>query len=165
MLVKLLKNNYFTLGSNYSENFASNLVTKWFLHEYLLFHINLLTFNIRKLKMKTNLITVEVIVFWFFEIFPTIQNSGQVKKKWVNLWEQMRSTVKLQNLSMVFQQIFIISIIFNINIHSFSKRMFFVLKFLFIEVINSIYLILVQYVPALLLMYYITQTCAATHKT
>ena len=41
-----------TLGSNYSENFASNLVTKWFLHEDLLFHIKLLSFSIRKLKMK-----------------------------------------------------------------------------------------------------------------
>ena len=36
----------------------------------------------------------------------------------------------------------------------FLRKKFFVLKFLFIEVIHSIYLILVQYVPALLLMYY-----------
>ena len=43
---------------------------------------------------------------------------------------------------------FFIYVIFNLNIHSFSKKKFFVLKFLFIEVINSIYLILVQYVPA-----------------
>ena len=77
----------------------------------------------------------------------------------------MRSTVKLQKPSMAFQYIFIICINFNLNIHLFSKKKFFVLKFLFIEVINSIYLILVQYVPALFLIYYITQTCKATHNT
>ena len=60
--------------------------------------------------------------------------------------------------------IFFICVIFNLNIHSFSKKKFFVLKFQFIEVINSIYLILVQYVPALLLMYYNTETCKATHN-
>ena len=32
--------------------------------------------------------------------------------------------------------IFFICVIFNLNIHSFSKKKFFVLKFLFIEVIN-----------------------------
>ena len=45
------------------------------------------------------------------------------------------------------------------------KKKKIVLKFLFIKVIHSIYLILVQYVPALLLMYYNTQTCKATHNT
>ena len=40
---------------------------------------------------------------------------------------------------------FYYSVILNLNIHSFSKKSFLPLKFLFIEVINSIYLILVQY--------------------
>ena len=47
----------------------------------------------------------------------------------------------------------------------FLRQKFFVLKFQFIEVIHSIYLILVQYVPALLLVYYNTQMCKATHIT
>ena len=54
---------------------------------------------------------------------------------------------------------------FNLNIHSFSKKKISVLKFLFFEVVNSIYLKLVQYVPALLLMYYITQMCKETQNT
>ena len=49
--------------------------------------------------------------------------------------------------------------------YSFSKKKVFVLKFLFIEVIHSIYLILAQYAPALLLMYYNTQKSKATHNT
>ena len=47
----------------------------------------------------------------------------------------------------------------------FLRKKFFVLKFLFIEVIHSIYLILAQYAPALLLMYYNTQKSKATHNT
>ena len=48
---------------------------------------------------------------------------------------------------------------------NFYYLRYFVLKFLFIEVIHSISLILVQYVPALLLMYYNTQKSKATHNT
>ena len=47
----------------------------------------------------------------------------------------------------------------------FLRKKIFVLKFLFIEDIHSVYLILVQYVPAFLLMYYNTQTCKTTHNT
>ena len=47
---------------------------------------------------------------------------------------------------------------------NFYYLRYFVLKFLFIEVIHSISLILVQYVPALLLMYYNTQKSETTHN-
>ena len=47
----------------------------------------------------------------------------------------------------------------------FLRKKFFVLKFLFIEVIHSIYLILVQYVTVLLLMFYNTRTYKAAHST
>ena len=40
----------------------------------------------------------------------------------------------------------------------FIRKKFFVLKFLFIEAIHSIYLILLQHVPVILQIYYNTQT-------
>ena len=46
------------------------------------------------------------------------------------------------------------SSIFNLNVHSFYKDQFFILKFLFIEVIDSIYLIFVQNIQALSRMYF-----------
>ena len=69
----------------------------------------------------------------------------------------MTSTVKLQKSSLLFQPIFIVCVtLYNVTsiskrnvIHSFSKKKVFVLKFLFIEVIDPIYLIVVQNVRAL----------------
>ena len=43
--------------------------------------------------------------------------------------------------------------VFNLNVHSFYKNQFFVAKFLFIEVIDSISLIFVQNIPVLSRMY------------
>ena len=43
--------------------------------------------------------------------------------------------------------------VFFLNVHLFYKNQFFVVKFLFIEVIDSIYLIFVQNIPALSRMY------------
>ena len=117
------------MGSNYSENFASNLLTKWFLHYDLLFPIKLLSFSVRKFKIKQIWWQLSWLYFDFLkDLFLTIQIHGQVKRKWVNLWEQMRSTVKLRKSSMVFQEIFIICVIFNLNVHSISKKKVFCLK-------------------------------------
>ena len=117
------------MGSNYSENFASNLLTKWFLHYDLLFQIKLLSFSVRKFKIKQIWWQLSWLYFDFLkDLFLTIQIHGQVKRKWVNLWEQMRSTVKLRKSSMMFQEIFIICVIFNLNVHSISKKKVFCLK-------------------------------------
>ena len=119
-------------------------------------------FWLSSIQSLTNLIKVEVIALWFLkDLFPIIQIRRQVRKKWVNLLKWMQSTVKLQKLSMVFLPIFIVclilynvSSIFNLNVHSFYKDQFFILKFIFIEVIESIYLIFLQNIQPLSRMYF-----------
>ena len=96
---------------------------------FLLFQIKLLSFSVRKFKIKHIWWQLSWLYFDFLkDLFLTIQILGQVKRKWVNLWEQMRSTVKLRKSSMVFQEIFIICVIFNLNVHSISKKKVFCLK-------------------------------------
>ena len=51
---------------------------------------------------------------------------------------------------------------FNLHVGHFLKKNFFFLKFLFMEVIHCIYLVLVQNLPAILQMYYNRQTCIIT---
>ena len=69
--------------------------------------------------------------------------------------------VNMQKLLMVFKPIFIlcvtlynVSSIFNLNVYSFYMDQFFILKFLLIEVIDSINLIFLQNVQALSRMYF-----------
>ena len=65
---------------------------------------------------------------------------------------------------MCFNKFLLFALFLTLMFIRFIRKRFLVLKFLFIEVIHSIFLILVQYVPALLVMCYNTQTCKVTHN-